>query len=67
MYLGKAQDKTVQRKDDKIKEEAPHRCAIRSWKEHSQRGPKVSQSQQRSAQHLPFFLVALVKDQLLFP
>ncbi|CAK9278784.1 unnamed protein product [Sphagnum jensenii] len=30
-------------------EEAPHCCAIQSLKEHFQRGPKVSQSQQVSA------------------
>ncbi len=37
---------------------------MQSLKEHFQRGPKVSQSQHRSAQHLSFCLVALLKDQL---
>jgi hypothetical protein len=36
----------------KVKKKQPHCCAIQSLKEHFQRGPKVSQSQQVSEQHL---------------
>jgi hypothetical protein len=52
---------------EKDQGEAPHHYDIQSSKEHFQWGPKLSESEQGSAQRLSFFLVALVKDQLLFP
>jgi hypothetical protein len=50
--LGKPKKKLCKESSSEGQEEAPHCCAIQSLKEHFQRGPKVSQSQQVSAQHL---------------
>jgi hypothetical protein len=67
-FHGKAQEKTVQRKlIIKLRRSATLPCHPELEGAFSAGTKGVSITQQGSEQHLSFFLVALAKDQLLFP